>query len=307
MPKKFSKKIFIFLLLLIQTFSLLFFVFIPKMVKADASVPQWQNPFDKLQIKIPGMQKFSEVAPCPDDPDKKCVKWISEYIAGLYQYAIGIVGILAAVVLMIGGIIWLTAGGNQTRIGTAKSYIGGSIAGLVIALSSYLILYQINPELIKLKPIKVTQVKGIPTATTTLATTGLSEQQASSFLSSAWIGWDKCKAGEPPGCAQLNGIKQSTLSEIDQLAHSCPLCGTDNFYITSGTEGSGHADGVYSHGSGYKVDLRLNAPLTNFIKTNYTNKGVRSDGAIMYQNSRGACYALESDHWDVKVAGNGCP
>ena len=162
MPKKFFKKLFIFLLLLMQTFSLLFFVFIPSKVKADASVPQWENPFDKLQIKIPGMKKFSEVADCPDDPSKKCVKWISEYIAGLYQYAIGIVGILAAVVLMIGGIIWLTAGGNQTRIGTAKSYITASITGLVIALSSYLILYQINPELIKLKPIKITMVKKMP-------------------------------------------------------------------------------------------------------------------------------------------------
>jgi len=123
------------------------------------ATPDWKNPFDSLQIKIPGMKKFSEATECPGDPDKMCVPWIGEYISGIYKYAIGIVGILAAVVLMIGGVIWLTAGGNAGRIGEAKAWIGASLTGLIIALCSYIILYQINPSLTQFNPIGVTSVE----------------------------------------------------------------------------------------------------------------------------------------------------
>jgi len=86
---------------------------------------------------------------------------IGKYIRAIYKYAIGVVGILAAVVLMIGGIVWLTAGGNQTKIGEAKSWIGASLTGLIIALTSYMILYMVNPALVQFRPIKVTTVEEV--------------------------------------------------------------------------------------------------------------------------------------------------
>jgi hypothetical protein len=84
---------------------------------------------------------------------------IGEYIQSIYKYAIGIVGILAAVVLMMGGVIWLTAGGNQTRVGEAKSWIGASLTGLIIALTSYLILATVNPALVQFRPIEMATVE----------------------------------------------------------------------------------------------------------------------------------------------------
>jgi len=80
---------------------------------------------------------------------------IGYYIKSVYKYAIGVVGVLAAVVLMVGGIVWLTAGGNQTRIGEAKAWIGASITGLIIALASYMILWTVNPALVQFRPIEV--------------------------------------------------------------------------------------------------------------------------------------------------------
>jgi hypothetical protein len=137
-----------------------------------APMPQIPNPFDspKLQISLSTLGAFSAVQDCKDDDSKKCVYWIGEYIAAIFKYAIGAVGILAAVVLMVGGIIWLTSGGNQTRVGEAKSWIGASLTGLIIALSSYLILYQINPELIKINPIKVAIPEKIGPVITTTST-----------------------------------------------------------------------------------------------------------------------------------------
>lgn len=91
----------------------------------------------------------------------KSTRNIANYIRAIYKYAIGIVGILAAVVLMIGGVMWIVAGGSSTRIGEAKAWISASLTGLLLALMSYLILATINPALVDLKTTKIEQVKKI--------------------------------------------------------------------------------------------------------------------------------------------------
>jgi len=106
----------------------------------------------KLQVPITG---FSGFKPAQESNGTLTIDWIGEYINAIYKYAIGIVGILAAVVLMIGGVIWITAGGNQTRVGEAKAWIGASLTGLVLALGSFLILQTVNPKLVEIKPISV--------------------------------------------------------------------------------------------------------------------------------------------------------
>jgi len=88
----------------------------------------------------------------------KTTEMIGKYIRAIYKYAIGIVGILAAVVLMFGGVLWLTAGGNAERIGNAKSWIGAALTGLVLALTSYMILYMINPALVEFRVIEISDV-----------------------------------------------------------------------------------------------------------------------------------------------------
>jgi hypothetical protein len=87
---------------------------------------------------------------------------LPRYIVALYNYAVGIVGILAAVVLMIAGIIWMTAAGDSGRVTSAKNLIGGSITGLVLTLCAYIILTQINPALLNFKPIILGSIVGIP-------------------------------------------------------------------------------------------------------------------------------------------------
>ncbi|MBU4347028.1 pilin [Patescibacteria group bacterium] len=91
----------------------------------------------------------------------KDTKAIGEYIKSIYKYAIGAVGILAAVVLMFGGIIWITAGGSAERIGEAKAWITASLTGLILALCSYMILYTVNPQLVNFKITDIKQVAEI--------------------------------------------------------------------------------------------------------------------------------------------------
>ena len=118
----------------------------------------------KPQVEIPGMkEEFGAV-----DPKTKgyaipgSTASIAKYIRVIYKYAIGIVGILAAVVLMVGGAMWIVAGGSSTMIGEAKSWIGASLTGLVIALTSYVILYQVNPALVGFKGLSIQLVDQVP-------------------------------------------------------------------------------------------------------------------------------------------------
>ena len=91
---------------------------------------------------------------------------IGKYIKSIYMYATGIVGILATVVLMFGGISWIAAGGNAQRVDNAKSWITAALTGLFLAMGSYMILNTINPKLIELQPIKPTKPDKLETAST---------------------------------------------------------------------------------------------------------------------------------------------
>lgn len=69
-----------------------------------------------------------------------------EYLQIMYQFALGIVGIIAVVLIMFGGLRWISAAGNEQTIGDAKEIIVAAVVGLVIALLSYSILVFINPR-----------------------------------------------------------------------------------------------------------------------------------------------------------------
>lgn len=77
------------------------------------------------------------------------VKNLGEYIRLVYAWMIPVGAILAVVVIMIGGIMWLTSGGAD-RLSTAKQWIGNAIIGLCLLLFSYVILNTINPDLVRL-------------------------------------------------------------------------------------------------------------------------------------------------------------
>lgn len=107
------------------------------------------------QISIPGSE-FQEGESMTLKTDTSP---IGDYIKAYYKYGLGIVGIVAAIMLMIGGIIWLTAGGSGSKIEQAKDMITSSLIGLFILLGSWIILNTINPDLVTLKTREVTLIE----------------------------------------------------------------------------------------------------------------------------------------------------
>ncbi|MFA6322609.1 MAG: pilin [Candidatus Buchananbacteria bacterium] len=87
------------------------------------------------------------------------IPWLGQYIGVVFQYIVGLAAFLAAVMIMIGGFLWLTSAGNPSRVTQGKEYITGALVGLLLALFSYIILYTINPSLVSLKPLQILSVK----------------------------------------------------------------------------------------------------------------------------------------------------
>ena len=111
--------------------------------------------------------------------------------------------------------------------------------------------------------------------------------------------------------ASLEGINQSTIDEANALQRQCNC----QVVITEGTGGT-HETGLFSHGNGYKVDIRSKTDSGSpsgvtkaILDPNGDFKYVRSrsNGDPVYQNTKtGAEYALEErgtkdEHWDVLV------
>lgn len=125
-----------------------------------SAAPKFDPP--QLQIKIPGLDFVETDVNCINlaGGAYSCsINWIAKYVAAIYNYGLTIGGILAALMLMAGGLLWLTSGGDSGKVSKAKALIGGSITGLIILFSAYMILYQVNPELTVLKPITIGQIK----------------------------------------------------------------------------------------------------------------------------------------------------
>ncbi len=130
---------------------------VEKKVDTGSSLPKISNPLaaPNLSVSIPGFTSFGKTT-CTNS---ECISpWLANYIDGLYRYGTGAIAILAIITMMIAGVIWLTAGGKEERVADAKQWIGGSLMGLLIALSSYMILRVINPALTTLSPIKIAYI-----------------------------------------------------------------------------------------------------------------------------------------------------
>lgn len=83
---------------------------------------------------------------------------LANYVIAIIKYAIGFVGIIAVIAFMAGGVLWLTAGGNNEQIGTAQTTIKSSIAGIILTLLSFLLLSMINTSLVSFKPVAISTV-----------------------------------------------------------------------------------------------------------------------------------------------------
>ena len=74
---------------------------------------------------------------------------LGNYINGIIRLVIGLIGVLSVLMIVIGGVEYMTTVNMGEKEG-ARSRIMGAIYGLILALASYMLLYTINPDLVNL-------------------------------------------------------------------------------------------------------------------------------------------------------------
>lgn len=62
-----------------------------------------------------------------------------ETAANIIKIIMGFLGIVSIVIILMGGFKWMTAAGNDEKVGEAKKLIAQGIIGLVIILSAFAI------------------------------------------------------------------------------------------------------------------------------------------------------------------------
>jgi len=93
------------------------------------------------------------------------INYIGDYISGVYIYLLQIGTIIAIIMIMIGGLQWTLSGGSimgdyqKSSATGGKKRITNAVSGLVLLICVSMILYIVNPELIGLKPVVLTNVE----------------------------------------------------------------------------------------------------------------------------------------------------
>ncbi|MBI2484185.1 hypothetical protein HYV71_03305 [Candidatus Uhrbacteria bacterium] len=229
--------------------------FVPNIVAtAYAQSPLPKEPDFYLQFPIGELTNISA-------KDFAEGKSIPRYITAVYQWMVGIVTILAVIALMVGGVIWMLAGGSKGRMDTAKKTITNAIVGLVLALGSYLFLWTISPQLVQFKPILLPVVEEIHIDTCPpIESSKFSSGIAISTFSSLKFDDASKRAVEKPGI-----IAQKLISLIQKIDE-------EGFSLTIITEKKGSKFGYSDHTTaadffGTEEELeRLKAYVQNKLK-----------------------------------------
>ncbi len=254
---------------------------------------------DTVDVNISGNQATAR------DPVK--------FVANIYEIALMIGAFLAFAAIVFGGIKYTLAAGNPSGQTEGRDWITQAILGLLLLLSVYLILYIINPNLTVLKLPSLDDIKpgnnlvnlqggGGGGYDTGSGTSQITHAEAVRQLQAAGV-------NIKPG-ANLNGIQQGVVDELVGLRGSCAGATRQGCDMTVTSAVGQHSPGTCSHANGYKVDLRLNSNLDNFIKSRFGDPahpgqpiGIRSDDkAPLYKNpATGSLYAREANHWDMVI------
>lgn len=109
---------------------------------------------------------FISTAQAVSLPDFSKTSDLPAFISSVYSFALTVVGIAVFIRILYAGFLMLTAAGNSSKWGDARTKMQNAVVGAILLFSAYLILYIINPDLVK-NTFKFT----IPSSTSTAPTT----------------------------------------------------------------------------------------------------------------------------------------
>ena len=88
------------------------------------------------------------------------------YVEAIFKFAIWAIGIAAMMMISVGGFMYFTSAGNTSKLGKAKDVIRDALFGLIAIMVAYLVLYVINPDLVRIN-LDLGELEVEPSSTTT--------------------------------------------------------------------------------------------------------------------------------------------
>ena len=61
-------------------------------------------------------------------------------VINIIQWVLGLLGLIAVIMILYGGFMWMTAGGNEEKVASAKKVISAAVIGLIIILLAWAIV-----------------------------------------------------------------------------------------------------------------------------------------------------------------------
>lgn len=129
-------------------------------VPAEEKLP-FQAIAPKPEVDIPTLKPFTTTTIKPDSEGYIYIPFLGQYIAAIFRWSLLIAGIIASVLIMFGGFVYMTSGGNAQRAKEGKERAAQALLGLILLLASYSILYIFNPDLVSFKSLKIQVIERI--------------------------------------------------------------------------------------------------------------------------------------------------
>lgn len=221
-------------------------------------------------------------------------------LKNVFDLMISLLIVTAILFITIGGVIYIVSAGNSNMTGLAKEIIKKTLIGFALMLAGWLLVYTL---LVFLSAGENSMVGSggkwyefnCDLESSFQGEDGIISEKESSIRS--LLSENNIEINKLPPATQVADLTEETIQDLISFQSKY---GSD-LVVTGGSENSGgHAPGIASHGSGQKVDLRLNDSLDNYIRTNFTPfNSSRSDVSEAYKDGNGNYYYLENDHWDV--------
>ena len=238
-------------------------------------------------------------------PDFTQVDDFGQFIKTIYNLSIGLVGVAVFVQFLRAGIEYMLAAGNVGKVEQAKEYMTNAILGAVLLLSAYLILNEINPDLLSVsmfnKSYVVEQLK--------------KDLKPINTCSPTYTDSPNCqKTGSQEAVEKENQLEQSGI-DVSSIGQVTSINQLNIDYLTGLTTNGGSGKVISSNTGPPSEFFFQNNPGGNFmiLETDETlNKKIVGFGAdatsveiggSSYQSytdeSEGVVYVKISDRWHI--------
>lgn len=114
---------------------------LPREIQSPTSIIPYE-----FETGIPGIAKKGETLK---------TMTLAEFVKLLIRYVFRISGILAFVMIVYGGILYLISGGDAKKQKSAQEKIAGAVIGLILLFAFWLILNTINPDILRAPKISI--------------------------------------------------------------------------------------------------------------------------------------------------------